>query len=140
MTQLNIYKWLVETVKGTPVVGLQICAIVKDYSPYDTSEGYPEAEAIMIDIRDARDPRTERHAALELAGQQEMQRLQDRWPTDPQQLAPWLRAPRERADRAAYATAVSGYRGKPVAAWRLVRAVAVLALFAFIGVLLAWRG
>ena len=49
-TQLNIYKWLVETVKRVPVKGLQICAIVKDYSPHDTSEGYPEAEAIMIDI------------------------------------------------------------------------------------------
>jgi RecB family exonuclease len=49
-TQLNIYKWLVETVKRVPVKGLQICAIVKDYSAYDTSEGYPEAEAVMIDI------------------------------------------------------------------------------------------
>jgi hypothetical protein len=91
----------------------------------------------MIDLRDARN---ERHQALRQAGELEMQRLQDRWPTDPQQLAPWLRAPRERADRAGYATAVSGYRGKPGAAWRIVRAVAVLALFAFIGVLLAWRG
>jgi hypothetical protein len=49
-TQLNIYKWLVETVKKVPVKGLQICAIIKDYSAHDKSEGYPEAEAIMIDI------------------------------------------------------------------------------------------
>ena len=49
-TQLNIYKWLVESVKRVPVKGLQICAIIKDYSAHDTSEGYPEAEAIMIDI------------------------------------------------------------------------------------------
>jgi hypothetical protein len=49
-TQLNIYKWLVESVKRVPVKGLQICAIIKDYAPYDTSEGYPEAEAIMIDV------------------------------------------------------------------------------------------
>ena len=49
-TQLNIYKWLVESVKRVPVKGLQICAIIKDYSPYDMSEGYPEAEAVMIDI------------------------------------------------------------------------------------------
>jgi len=49
-TQLNIYKWLVESVKRVPVKGLQICAIIKDFSPYDTSEGYPEAEAVMIDI------------------------------------------------------------------------------------------
>jgi len=50
VTQLNIYKWLVETVKGTPVVGLQICAIVKDYTPHSAQENYPEAEAVMIDI------------------------------------------------------------------------------------------
>ena len=49
-TQLNIYKWLVESVKRVPVKGLKICAIIKDYSAYDTSEGYPEAEAVMIDI------------------------------------------------------------------------------------------
>ena len=49
-TQLNIYKWLVESVKRVPVKGLKICAIIKDYSAHDTSEGYPEAEAVMIDI------------------------------------------------------------------------------------------
>jgi hypothetical protein len=49
-TQLNIYKWLVESIKRVPVKGLQICAIIKDYSAYDTSEGYPEAEAVMIDV------------------------------------------------------------------------------------------
>jgi hypothetical protein len=49
-TQLNIYKWLVETVKRKKVVGLQICAIIKDYSAHDTKENYPEAEAIMIDV------------------------------------------------------------------------------------------
>jgi len=49
--QLNIYKWLVETVKHTKVVGLQICAFIKDFSKFDTSkEGYPQAEAVMIDI------------------------------------------------------------------------------------------
>ena len=49
-TQLNIYKWLIETVKRKKVVGLQICAIIKDYSAHDTKENYPEAEAIMIDV------------------------------------------------------------------------------------------
>ena len=49
--QLNIYKWLVETVKHTKVVGLQICAFIKDFNKFDTSkEGYPQAEAVMIDI------------------------------------------------------------------------------------------
>ena len=50
VTQLNVYKWLVETVKRTKVCGLQICAIIKDYSQYSNQEGYPEAEAIMIDV------------------------------------------------------------------------------------------
>ena len=50
VTQLNVYKWLVETVKRTKVCGLQICAIIKDYSQHSNQEGYPEAEAIMIDV------------------------------------------------------------------------------------------
>ena len=50
VTQLNIYKWLVETVKKQKVCGLQICAIIKDYTPHSNQEGYPEAEAVMIDI------------------------------------------------------------------------------------------
>lgn len=49
-TQLNIYKWLVETVKRKKVVGLKICAVIKDYSAHDKKENYPEAEAVMIDI------------------------------------------------------------------------------------------
>jgi hypothetical protein len=48
--QLNIYKWLVETVKRVPVKGLQICAIIKDYSPHAAQDNYPEAEAVMIDV------------------------------------------------------------------------------------------
>ena len=49
--QLNIYKWLVETVKHTKVSGLKICAFVKDFAKFETSrEGYPQAEAVMIDI------------------------------------------------------------------------------------------
>ena len=50
VTQLNIYKWLVETVKKKKVCGLKICAIIKDYTPHSNQEGYPEAEAVMIDI------------------------------------------------------------------------------------------
>ena len=50
-TQLNIYKWLVETVKRKKVVGLKICAFIKDFNKFDTvKEGYPSAEAVMIDI------------------------------------------------------------------------------------------
>jgi hypothetical protein len=50
VTQLNIYKWLIETVKKQKVCGLQICAIIKDYSAHSAQENYPEAEAVMIDI------------------------------------------------------------------------------------------
>ena len=50
VTQLNIYKWLVETVKKQKVCGLKICAIIKDYSAHSNQENYPEAEAVMIDI------------------------------------------------------------------------------------------
>ena len=49
--QLNIYKWLVETVKHTKVSGLKICAFIKDFAKFETSrEGYPQSEAVMIDI------------------------------------------------------------------------------------------
>ena len=49
-TQLNVYKWLVEKAKRKPVKRLQICAFIKDYSQHETKEGYPEAEAVMIDV------------------------------------------------------------------------------------------
>ena len=48
--QLNIYKWLVETVKRKKVIGLQICAMVRDFSRHDTREGYPKAPVAMVDI------------------------------------------------------------------------------------------
>ena len=49
--QLNVYKWLVETVKKVPVVGLRICALVRDFSRHDTGkEGYPQAPICMVDI------------------------------------------------------------------------------------------
>jgi hypothetical protein len=48
--QLNIYKWLVETVKRKKVVGLKICAMVRDFSRHDKREGYPPASITMIDI------------------------------------------------------------------------------------------
>ena len=49
-TQLNVYKWLVETSKRKPVKRLQICAFIKDYNQHETKESYPEAEAVMIDV------------------------------------------------------------------------------------------
>jgi hypothetical protein len=50
VTQLNIYKWLVETVKKQKVCGLKICAIIKDYTAHSNQENYPVAEAVMVDI------------------------------------------------------------------------------------------
>lgn len=48
--QLNIYKWLVERVKKTPVVGLRICALIRDFSRHETKEGYPKAPIHMVEI------------------------------------------------------------------------------------------
>lgn len=48
--QLNGYKWLVETVKKQKVVGLRICALIRDYNRHETREGYPAAPIQMIDI------------------------------------------------------------------------------------------
>ena len=48
--QLNIYKWLVETVKRKKVIGLKICALVRDFSRHETKEGYPKAPIEMVDI------------------------------------------------------------------------------------------
>jgi hypothetical protein len=50
--QLNSYAHLVEAAKKTPVVKLQIVAIVRDWSRRDaaTREGYPKAPIVVIDI------------------------------------------------------------------------------------------
>jgi hypothetical protein len=48
--QLNIYKWLVETVKQRKVVGLKICALVRDYSKHDLREAYPAAPICVVDV------------------------------------------------------------------------------------------
>lgn len=50
--QLNLYAWLVERVKGVTVKGLQIIAIVRDWSRRDalTKDGYPKAPIVTIDI------------------------------------------------------------------------------------------
>ena len=48
--QLNIYKWLVEHIKGKKVVGLQICALVRDFNRHEKKEGYPASPIHMVDI------------------------------------------------------------------------------------------
>ena len=50
--QLNIYAWLVEEVKKTPVTALKIVAIIRDWNRRDagTRAGYPAAPVAVIDI------------------------------------------------------------------------------------------
>ena len=50
--QLNIYAWLVERIKQTPVKKVEIIAIIRDWSRRDaqTKEGYPEAPIKVIDV------------------------------------------------------------------------------------------
>ena len=50
--QLNIYAWLVEKVKKTPVTSLTIVAIIRDWSRRDAQvkEGYPEAPVKSLAI------------------------------------------------------------------------------------------
>lgn len=48
--QLNIYKWLVETVKQAPVSKLQVVAIIRDWSRHESRENYPKAPVVTLDI------------------------------------------------------------------------------------------
>lgn len=49
--QLNLYRYLVEKVKGRKVVGLKICAFIRDWSRHETSkEGYPASQIAVIDV------------------------------------------------------------------------------------------
>lgn len=51
--QLNIYAWLVQTVKKMPVIDLKIIAIVRDWNRRDAQSrpGYPEAQVVSIPIK-----------------------------------------------------------------------------------------
>jgi hypothetical protein len=49
--QLNIYAWLVETVKQKPVKGLSIVAIIRDWSRRDVRDNYPPAPLQEINIK-----------------------------------------------------------------------------------------
>jgi len=50
--QLNLYAWLVQKVKNTPVVDLQIIGIVRDWSRRDAAskETYPQAPIVTLEI------------------------------------------------------------------------------------------
>lgn len=49
--QLNLYRHLVEKVKGRKVTGLKICAFIRDWSRHESSkEGYPPAQITVLDV------------------------------------------------------------------------------------------
>jgi hypothetical protein len=50
--QLNIYAWLVETVKKAPITKIKIVAILKDWksAEADTRQSYPPRQVVTIDI------------------------------------------------------------------------------------------
>ena len=48
--QLNMYKWFVETVKQERVVGLKVCAFLRDWSKNGSGANYPEASIVVVDI------------------------------------------------------------------------------------------
>jgi len=48
--QLNVYKWLVETTKNKRVIGLRICALIRDFSRHDHREGYPDAPIHIVEL------------------------------------------------------------------------------------------
>jgi len=50
--QLNIYAWLIEHVKQVPITGLEIIAIIRDWTRRDaeSKEGYPRAPIVAIEI------------------------------------------------------------------------------------------
>lgn len=48
--QLNVYKWLVERVKKTPVNSLKICALIRDFNRHESKEGYPKSPIHMIEL------------------------------------------------------------------------------------------
>ena len=51
--QLNVYAWLVETVKKMPVTELKIIAIIRDWNRRDAQSrpGYPEAQVATIPVQ-----------------------------------------------------------------------------------------
>lgn len=50
--QLNIYAWLVESVKKVPVTALQIVAVLRDWSgrEAETREDYPQAPIVVVPV------------------------------------------------------------------------------------------
>lgn len=75
--QLNMYKWFVETVKGERVVGLKICAFLRDWSKNGNGANYPQASIVTIDIPMWTATETEEFIARRLNAHKKAKMLKD---------------------------------------------------------------
>lgn len=49
--QLNLYGWLVQTVRRRKVAGLRICALIRDWSRHEVGkEGYPQKQIHVLEL------------------------------------------------------------------------------------------
>jgi hypothetical protein len=49
--QLNMYKWLIETVKKKNVIALKVCALLKDFNKHGSNkEDYPKSQICVVDV------------------------------------------------------------------------------------------
>lgn len=75
--QLNVYGWMVHKIKGVDIKGLQICAILRDWSTRkaQTESGYPQAQIQMVDITIWSFDKTEKyvHERIELHKESKVQ-------------------------------------------------------------------
>ena len=75
--QLNVYAWMVHKIKGVSIKGLQICAILRDWSTRkaQTESGYPQAQIQMVDISVWSFDKTEKyvHERIELHKESKVQ-------------------------------------------------------------------
>lgn len=71
--QQNIYAWLVQRVKKTPVVGVQICALIRDWSRRDAAvkADYPQAPIQVVDLPLWENERTEAYITERLNAHRE---------------------------------------------------------------------
>ena len=81
--QQNIYAWLVNKVKEKPVVGVQICALIRDWSRREASvkADYPQAPIQVIDLPQWDLARTEAYIKERITMHMDS-KVQDDWGED----------------------------------------------------------
>lgn len=81
--QQNIYAWLVRKVKKTPVVGVQICALIRDWSRREAAvkADYPQAPIQVVDLPLWDNERTESYITERLNAHRESKVAAD-WETE----------------------------------------------------------